>query len=104
MLDVSINGQDFTDFPHTFRYYFITDLKITPNESQDDAEPECLIQGSGLFDTPHKQLKVLLSFDLNGKKINCQRSVEIKWNKTEKSFNFKLPKLSWIIGDHVITP
>jgi hypothetical protein len=104
MLDVSINGQDFTELPHTFRYFFITDVKITPNESQDDAEPECSIHGNGLFDTPHKQLKIALNFDFREKKISCERNIDVKWNKTEKFLSFKLPKLSWIIGDHVITP
>lgn len=104
MLDVSINGQDFTDLPHTFRYYFINDIKLTPNESQDDAEPDCLIQANGLFDTPHKQLKITLNFDHIEKKISCERTIDLKWNKADKSFAFKLPKLSWIIGDHVITP
>jgi hypothetical protein len=31
MLDVSLNNQEFTELPHTFRYYFITDTKITPH-------------------------------------------------------------------------
>jgi hypothetical protein len=30
MLDVSLNGQDFTELPHTFRYYFITEAKVVP--------------------------------------------------------------------------
>jgi hypothetical protein len=63
-----------------------------------------LIQGNGLFDTPHKQLKISLNFDFADKKIGCERIIDLKWNKTDKNFNFKLPKLSWIIGDHVITP
>jgi len=28
MLDVSVNGQEFTELAHTFRYYFITETKI----------------------------------------------------------------------------
>ena len=104
MLDVSINGQDFTELPHTFRYYFITDVKITPNESQDEAEPEITIQANGLFDTPHKQLRITLSFDYQEKKILSERNVELKWNKVDKLLTFKLPKLAWIIGDHAITP
>ncbi len=39
MLDVSLNGQEFTELPHTFRYYFITETKITPNQGEDDTEP-----------------------------------------------------------------
>lgn len=104
MLDVSLNGQDFTEIPHTFRYYFISEVKIIPNEGQDDSEPQCTIQGSGLFDTPHKQLKVSLNFDFHEKKIACERNIEVKWNKAEKTFTFKFPKLTWIIGDHIITP
>ncbi len=43
MLDVSLNNQEFTELPHTFRYYFITDTKITPHQGEDDAEPECVL-------------------------------------------------------------
>ena len=57
-----------------------------------------------MFDTPHKQLKISLNFDFQDKKISCERNIEVKWNKTDKSYSYKLPKLSWIIGDHAITP
>jgi hypothetical protein len=100
MLDVSLNGQDFTELPHTFRYYFISDTKIEPCEGLDDDEPECKIQGQGLFDTPNKELKVCLDFNFNENKYNCERKVDLKWNKVDKNFTFKMPKLSWIIGDH----
>ena len=81
MLDVSLNGQEFTELPHTFRYYFITESKITPNEGEDDTEPECKIQGHGLFDTPNKQLKIVLKFTYKENKLDCERNVDIKWNK-----------------------
>lgn len=71
MLDVSFNGQDFTDLPHTFRYYFVSEAKVVPNEGNDDAEPECKIQGHGLFDTPGKQLKIYLDFSFEAKKYSC---------------------------------
>lgn len=70
----------------------------------DDAEPECLLQGTGLFDTVQKELKIRLNFDHKEKHLDCERKLELKWNKTEKTFTFKIPKLSWIIGDHDITP
>lgn len=100
MLDVSLNGQDFTELPHTFRYYFISETKITPNEGFDDTEPECKIQGNGLFDTPAKQLKITLDFNFNDNKYSCERALDLKWNKPEKQFEFIMPKLAWIIGDH----
>jgi hypothetical protein len=62
MLDVSINGQEFTDLPHTFRYYLITDLTVTPHEGLDDAESDILIQGKGLFDSTQKKLILILKF------------------------------------------
>ena len=100
MLDVSLNGQDFTELAHTFRYYFISDTKVEPNEAQDDEEPDCKITGQGLFDTPLKELKVNLDFTFNENNYCCERNVEIKWNKVDKNFEFKMPKISWIIGDH----
>ena len=48
--------------PHTFRYYFITETSISPFEGLDDAEPEIIINGKGLFDTPHKILTLHLLF------------------------------------------
>lgn len=81
MLDVSFNGQDFTDLPHTFRYYFISDTKVVPSSGTDDAEPECRIQGQGLFDTPGKQLRANLDFTFAEKKYRCERNVDSKWNK-----------------------
>ena len=82
MLDVSLNGQDFTDIPHTFRYYFISETKIIPNEGMDDDEPECKIQGQGLFDNPNKQLKINLDFTYNSNPFTCERMIDLKWNKT----------------------
>lgn len=104
MLDISLNGQDFTEMPHTFRYYFITEAKVVPNEGEDDAEPECKVIGQGFFDTPAKELTIILEFTHKNVRYNCQRKVDLRWNKTEKSYDFKMVKLSWIIGDHEITP
>lgn len=104
MLDISLNGQDFTEMPHTFRYYFITEAKVVPNEGEDDAEPECKVIGQGFFDTPAKELTIILEFTHKNVRYNCQRKVDLRWNKAEKSYDFKMVKLSWIIGDHEITP
>lgn len=45
-----------------------------------------------------------LNFIHQEQKYNCKRNVELKWNKAEKNFIFKMPELKWIIGDHDCTP
>lgn len=104
MVDVSLNGQGFTDMPHTFRYYFITETALAPHEGLDDAEHEVVVSGKGLFDTPYKTLTLSLEFPHKEHLMVCERNVDVGWSKADKHFGFKMPKLSWIIGDHEITP
>ena len=90
--------------PFTFRYYFITETVIEPAECQDEDEPCIKISGRGFFDNPHKEIQINLSFSHEEKEYVCERRVEVKWEKTEKVFTFKMPKLQWIIGDYEVTP
>lgn len=73
-------------------------------EGLDDAEPDVVLSGKGLFDSPTKEVTVSLTFMHKEISYHCVRNVDAKWFKAERHFVFKMPKLSWLIGDHQITP
>ena len=91
MVDVSLNGQQFTEHHQTFRFYSVSETALTPNEGFDTGEFDVTITGKGLFDNPNKNLVLELNFIHNEQKYNCRRSVDLKWNKTDKNFVFKMP-------------
>lgn len=82
VVDVSLNGQEFTNHPQTMRFYFITETNISPNEGNEEEEPEVMISGRGLFDTPFKQLTLELAFVFEGNDYSCHKVVEATWLKT----------------------
>ncbi len=45
-----------------------------------------------------------MNFKQNQTHYDCQREVEVQWNKQDKKFRFKMPSIQWMIGDHVISP
>ena len=59
---------------------------MEPCEGMDDDEPECRLQGTGLFDTPHKELRINLDFSFNENRFSCERNVDLRWKKGEKEF------------------
>ena len=48
---------------------------ISPNEGNDDEEPEITITGKGLFDTPFKELSLGLEFNSSGEDYVCDKKV-----------------------------
>jgi hypothetical protein len=56
MVDISLNGQEFTNHPQTVRFYLISEASLSQHEGIDTDEPIITISGKGLFDTPFKEL------------------------------------------------
>jgi len=77
LIDVSLNGQEFTDHPQTFRFYWITETSLSPNEGFQEGEYHVVVNGKGLFDSQSKQLKLLMNFKHNETQYDCQREVEL---------------------------
>lgn len=99
VVDVSLNGQEFTNHPQTIRFYLITETGISPVEGNEQEETIVTITGKGLFDTPFKRLSIDLGFSLGEHEYRCEKEIEAEWHKTEKKFSFKMPTLAWILGD-----
>jgi len=56
-VDVSLNGQQFTGLPSSFRFYDIKVERMSPNNDISDGNSTVTIEGNGFVDSDAKKLK-----------------------------------------------
>ncbi|KRW99588.1 Regulator of chromosome condensation 1/beta-lactamase-inhibitor protein II [Pseudocohnilembus persalinus] len=90
VIDVSLNGQQFTGQPNSFRFYDIQIKKVFPNKVPFEGGATVTVQGEGLFDNVNKKMIFETEFGT--------RLIDLVWEKQTKSFTFIAPPISWLVG------
>jgi hypothetical protein len=57
-VDISLNGQQFTGMPSTFRFYELKNISVGPNEGLPEGGYELFLSAEGLFSS--NELKLYL--------------------------------------------
>lgn len=55
-VDISLNGQQFTGQPSSFRFYSINVTSVTPTNVTAAGGAKVIINGEGFFDTSNKKI------------------------------------------------
>eukprot|EP00828_Plagiopyla_frontata_P012276 TRINITY_DN16991_c0_g1_i4.p1 TRINITY_DN16991_c0_g1~~TRINITY_DN16991_c0_g1_i4.p1 ORF type:complete len:357 (-),score=85.13 TRINITY_DN16991_c0_g1_i4:22-1092(-) len=95
-VDISLNGQQFTGFPSSFRFYNIKIKDIYPKNGTNVGGTTVKVQGEGFFDTIYKKIKFISKLG--------ERLIDVAWDKVNKQFNFVCPPLNWLLGSYEPTP
>lgn len=95
-VDISLNGQQFSGSPSSFRFYDIQIETISPDGGPSEGGTTVKIIGTGFFDSETKNVKIVSRFG--------DRLRGLDWNKNEKCYEFKMPPLSWLFGGNSPTP
>ena len=59
-IDIAINGQQFSGYLSTYRFYDVYIEKIIPDISKPKGDLPLVIYGSDLFDSPNKKHELFL--------------------------------------------
>jgi len=95
-VDVSLNGQQFTGLPSSFRFYDIKINRLTPNNDVSEGNSTVHIEGQGFIDSDAKKLKFISKFG--------ERLVDLVWVKATKQYTFIVPPITWLFGGDIPTP
>ncbi|KAL4436169.1 hypothetical protein ABPG74_018153 [Tetrahymena malaccensis] len=95
-VDVSLNGQQFTGQPSSFRFYDVHVSKLEPNNDALSGGARCKLMGEGFFDTLSKRIMFKSKYG--------ERLIDINWDKKERSFTFIAPPINWLLGGQDPTP
>ncbi|EGR29393.1 rcc1 family hect domain protein, putative [Ichthyophthirius multifiliis] len=95
-VDVSLNGQQFTGQPSSFRFYDIQIHKLEPNNDALSGGATSKLMGEGFFDTLTKKIMF--------KSIYGERLIDINWDKKERTFSFIVPPITWLLGGQDPSP
>ncbi len=61
-IDVSLNGQQFTGLPSSFRFYDVKVTKIHPSNSPSSGDTYVILEGRGFMDSDTKKLRFRSKF------------------------------------------
>ncbi|CAG9322910.1 unnamed protein product [Blepharisma stoltei] len=90
VVDVAINGQQFTGKPINFRYYDIEIFEMVPNSGYSNEGTTVRILGRGLYDSSAKKVRISTEYG--------EREVSVNWERKTKSYLCVIPPLSWLFG------
>lgn len=93
-VDVSMNGQQFSGYPLTYKFYDIQFKGIDPKLSPINGGTKIKIHGDGFFDTSTKKAKIISNYG--------ERLCDIQWDRNDKSFQFVTNPLGWLTDNEEI--
>jgi hypothetical protein len=91
MIDVAINGQQFTGHSLNFRYYDVEIFEVVPLLGSLAENTVIKIIGRGLYDSTAKKVRVRNQFG--------EREVQVIWDYKAKIYMCTVPPLSWLFGE-----
>lgn len=93
LVDVALNGQQFTGKPVNFRYYDVKITSIEPKLGPSTGGTNVKINGKGLYDAGVKRIKFSSQ---DGKGI---REVVADWDKKLKCLRVTVPAFKWLFAE-----
>jgi hypothetical protein len=93
LVDVALNGQQFTGRPLNFRYYDVTITSIEPPIGPAVGGTNIKIIGRGLYDAGVKRVRILTK-DGKGK-----REVAADWDKKLRCLRVTMPAYKWLFAE-----
>ena len=90
VVDIAINGQQFTGKPLNFKFYNLEIQDLRPNTGFADAGTNIKISGKGFFDSAAKKLRILSQYG--------EREVAVNWDRKTKTYQSVVPPLHWLMG------
>jgi hypothetical protein len=93
LVDVALNGQQFTGKPVNFRYYDVKITAIEPEVGPSIGGTNIKINGKGLYDAGVKRIRFSSE---DGKGI---REVVADWDKKLKCLRVTVPAYKWLFSD-----
>lgn len=91
MIDVAINGQQFTGHSLNFRYYDVAVYEVIPLLGSLSENTVIKIIGRGLYDSTAKKVRVHNEYG--------EREVQVLWDHKAKIYMCTVPPLSWLFGE-----
>lgn len=98
LVDVALNGQQFTGKPVNFRYYDVKITDIEPGVGPSIGGTNIKINGKGLYDAGVKRIRFTSE---DGKGI---REVVADWDKKLKCLRVTVPAYKWLFIDEEDDP
>jgi len=92
MVDVALNGQQFTGRPVSFRYYDIEVERVEPDFGPHEGGTNVVICGRGLYDASIKRIQF---------ETDCgegMREVTADWDRKDRAIRCTVPPLSWMFN------
>lgn len=103
-VDISLNGQQFTGMPSTFRFYELKNISVTPSEGLPDGGYELTLVADGLFGSNALKLYLKAQVKHLEEEFELGRIIEsFDYDKASKKLTFKMPPLTWLLGDRTAT-
>jgi len=93
LVDVALNGQQFTGKPVNFRYYDVTITSIEPPIGPSGGGTNITIKGRGIYDAGVKKIRILTK-DGKGK-----REVTADWDKKLRCMRVTVPAYNWLFAE-----
>jgi len=90
MVDVAINGQQFTNKPLNFRYYDVEVYGATPNNGFSHESTTLKISGKGFYDSSGKKIRMKTEYG--------EREIPVHWDRKSKHFLCVVPPVNWLFG------
>ena len=90
VVDLSINGQQFSGKPLNFKFFNIEINELKPITGFSDAGTNIKISGKGFYDSTAKKLRITSQYG--------ERDVAVNWDRKTKSYQCVIPPLHWLIG------
>mmetsp|Transcript_24017 Transcript_24017/g.42635 ORF Transcript_24017/g.42635 Transcript_24017/m.42635 type:complete len:850 (+) Transcript_24017:12-2561(+) len=91
MIDLAINGQQFTGHSLNFRYYDVGIYEVIPLLGSSAENTVIKIIGRGLYDSTAKKVRVKNEYG--------EREVQVLWDHKAKIYMCTVPPLSWLFGE-----
>ena len=93
LVDVALNGQQFTGKPVNFRYYDVTITSIDPPIGPSIGGTNIKISGRGIYDESVKKIRIMTK-DGTGR-----REVTADWDKKLKCMRVTVPAYNWLFAE-----
>jgi alpha-tubulin suppressor-like RCC1 family protein len=90
VVDISINGQQFSGKPLNFKFFNIEVSELKPMLGSSDAGTNIKICGKGFYDSTAKKMKITSQYG--------ERDVAVNWDRKLKCYQCVIPPLHWLIG------
>ena len=93
LVDVALNGQQFTGKPVNFRYYDVKIQQVEPPLGPSIGGTNIKVLGRGLYDAGIKRIRISTA-DGKGK-----REVTAEWDKKYKCLRCTIPAFRWLFAE-----